>query len=258
MNAAREISEMAEAECIQALATTAQPGSPMAIGIAARLQQIQLSNLSETTAALKGHVAQLLTVAENQRMLAAKLDGQTDTLITLTRRLRSLTVWLVVFTVALCAFEGCHMLELRPNASTAPTPTEPAHVDLSSAIIRSASEAASAAASANRPPDPARFEIIQSPLAVKWTFRLDRFAGKVSQLVQTADKDVAWEEMKVRGLPYVDEHENRIRFEIFTSSIAARHTFLIDLTTGKSWRLTALLDDKEKETDTVWLPFAAD
>ncbi len=28
----------------------------------------------------------------------------------------------------------------------------------------------------------ARFEIVQSELAAKWTFRLDRFTGRVSQL----------------------------------------------------------------------------
>ena len=37
----------------------------------------------------------------------------------------------------------------------------------------------------------ARFEIVQSELAAKWTFRLDRFTGRIAQLVQTRDGRVA-------------------------------------------------------------------
>ncbi len=53
------------------------------------------------------------------------------------------------------------------------------------------------------PPPGARFEVIQSELAAKWTFRLDRFTGHVAQLVKTKDDDNAWEEMPVIDLPSV-------------------------------------------------------
>lgn len=46
----------------------------------------------------------------------------------------------------------------------------------------------------------ARFEILQSPLAARWTFRLDRYTGKVWQLVKTKDDDNTWEEMLVGDL----------------------------------------------------------
>ena len=39
------------------------------------------------------------------------------------------------------------------------------------------------------PPSDHRFEIIQSQLAAKWTFRLDRFTGQVSQL---GNRSVPW------------------------------------------------------------------
>jgi len=47
----------------------------------------------------------------------------------------------------------------------------------------------------------ARYEIVQSHLAAKWTFRLDRVCGFVSQLVKTRDGGAAWEAMPIQKLP---------------------------------------------------------
>lgn len=80
----------------------------------------------------------------------------------------------------------------------------------------------------------ARFEVLQSPRAAKWTFRLDRFTGRVWMLVVTASEDLAWEEMQVRDALKV-QTPNRPRFQLFSSGIAARHTFLVDADTGKTW-----------------------
>jgi hypothetical protein len=108
------------------------------------------------------------------------------------------------------------------------------------------------------PPPGARFEIIQSEVAAKWTFRLDRFTGEVSQLVKTKAGDFAWEDTEVIGRN-VGAQANRVRFQLFTSGIAARYTFLIDTDTGKTWQLTTskekLPDGTEQETNT-WEPFA--
>jgi hypothetical protein len=83
-------------------------------------------------------------------------------------------------------------------------------------------------------PPNARFEIVQSLLAAKWTFRLDRFTGHVAQLVRTKEDDNAWEEMEVTGLPTLHAPA-RPRFQIFTSGLAVKHTFLIDTDIGKTW-----------------------
>jgi hypothetical protein len=79
-----------------------------------------------------------------------------------------------------------------------------------------------------------RFELLQSPLAAKWTFRLDRFTGRVWQLVKTTNDDNTWEEMPVIGVPKL-QSATRARFQLFTSGLAARHTFLLDSDTGKTW-----------------------
>ena len=107
-------------------------------------------------------------------------------------------------------------------------------------------------------PTNARFEIVQSELTARWTFRLDRFTGQVAQLVKTQDDNTTWEEMTVNGLPKVTT-PSRPRFQIFTSGLAARHTFLIDTDTGRTWLLVTIMsrlpDGTEYEV-ILWQQFA--
>jgi len=106
-------------------------------------------------------------------------------------------------------------------------------------------------------PAGARFEIVQSELAAKWTFKLDRFTGRVYQLVKTKDGDPAWEETEVIGRSEGSQ-STKARYQIFTSGIAARFTFLIDNDTGKTWQLLTskeqLPGGTEQENHT-WQPF---
>jgi len=107
-------------------------------------------------------------------------------------------------------------------------------------------------------PPTARFEIVQSELAAKWTFRLDRFSGRVAQLVRTAQDDNGWEEMRVIGLPPMATPP-KPRFQLFTSGLAAKHTFLIDTETGKTWVLVTSKKTGTEGTqydENVWQPFA--
>ena len=112
---------------------------------------------------------------------------------------------------------------------------------------------------ATTPPSDARFEIIQSQLAAKWTFRLDRYTGRVYQLVKTRDDRYTWESMPVEGIPDISK-PNSPKFVIFTSGLAARHTFLMDSNTGQTWRLgTVTYPNPDSEYDpleiTGWWQF---
>lgn len=102
-------------------------------------------------------------------------------------------------------------------------------------------------------PATSRFEIIQSPLAAKWTFLLDKYTGRVQQLLKTKDDGTAWESMIAVGLPKATL-ESKVRYQIFTSGLAARHTFLLNVETGQSWVLTTFKDDKLGDV-TGWSPF---
>ena len=70
------------------------------------------------------------------------------------------------------------------------------------------------------PPTDGRFEIVQSQLAVKWTFRLDRYTGHVDQLVETQDNELTWEELPVEGLP-AKSNSDRPRFVVFKPPMVA-------------------------------------
>ncbi|MBL8339516.1 MAG: hypothetical protein JNM97_22310 [Rhodoferax sp.] len=103
----------------------------------------------------------------------------------------------------------------------------------------------------------ARYEVLQSQLAARWTFKLDRFAGRVWQLVRTADDDSSWEEMSIFDALKVPT-PTRPRFQLFSSGLAARHTFLLDADTGKTWRLTTIKRkgrDGEDVEHHVWESF---
>ena len=110
-------------------------------------------------------------------------------------------------------------------------------------------------------PPNGRFEIVQSELAAKWTFRLDRVTGHVAQLVRTATDEAAWEEMEVVRLIPVQTGATRPRFQIFASGLAAKHTFLIDTDTGVTWRLTHTTGTKADGStyeDDIWERFSSD
>lgn len=98
-------------------------------------------------------------------------------------------------------------------------------------------------------PAGARYEIVQSTLAVRWTFRLDRFTGSVAQLVQSSQGDLRWDRMLVIDLSPI-QAPGKPRFQIFLSGIAARNTYLLDTDTGRTWQLV-----KAKDETMVWEPF---
>ena len=98
------------------------------------------------------------------------------------------------------------------------------------------------------------YEIIQAQTAAKWTFRLDKMTGHVWILVQNKDGDYTWQVTKVDGLP--DTKVNGpLHYQIFLSGLAAKFSFLIDTSSGKTWSLTTLTDKDGKETDYMWKPF---
>ena len=106
-------------------------------------------------------------------------------------------------------------------------------------------------------PPNARFEIVQSEIAAKWTFRLDRYTCHVSQLVKTKDDGNSWESMRVLALP-LPGPQAHAHFQIFASGIAAKFTFLIDTDTGRSWTLAtskAKQDDGTEYDENLWEPF---
>jgi hypothetical protein len=68
---------------------------------------------------------------------------------------------------------------------------------------------------------------------------------RVWQLVKTKNDDNTWEEMPVVDRPKLSTTP-KPRFQLFTSGLAARYTFLIDADTGKTW---TVVTGKRKNSD---------
>lgn len=103
---------------------------------------------------------------------------------------------------------------------------------------------------ASSQPADAQFEIVQSALAARWTFRLNRFSGDVAIMVVTKTGGLAWQQMTRIGLSRLQEADyvlsERPHFQIFTSGIGARHTFLIETDIGTTW---VLVQRTERNSD---------
>ena len=90
-----------------------------------------------------------------------------------------------------------------------------------------------------------RYEIVQSPLAVRWTFRLDKFTGEVAQIVETSSGGLAWEAMPRSAHTAADTRRpNEPNYQLFISGAAARLTFLVNVNTGATWQLLEDTDNK--------------
>jgi hypothetical protein len=88
------------------------------------------------------------------------------------------------------------------------------------------------------PPANARFEVVQSKMTAKGTFKLDRFTGRVWQFLRTDTVEI-WSAMDVQGFGTKGIASSAPRFQIFTSGLAFRFTLLLDTQTGSCWQIVS-------------------
>ena len=84
-----------------------------------------------------------------------------------------------------------------------------------------------------------RFEIIQSPLEKKYTFKLDKKTGETWHL-QGNIKSIHWHKMPTIA-DDINYEEHNINYQIFLGGDDLNDCFLINIHTGKTW---VLLPDK--------------
>ncbi len=102
-----------------------------------------------------------------------------------------------------------------------------------------------------------RYELIQSSRMARLTFKLDKFTGRVWELVEARDGELKWQEMIVRGVAEGARSNTAPRFQIFLSGRLAKDSFLLDSLTGVVWVYTELSDPDTKEsTGRVWARMA--
>jgi hypothetical protein len=114
----------------------------------------------------------------------------------------------------------------------------------------------SASQNTSAPPD-ARFEVIQTNSNIRTALKLDKYTGTVYELVRNKDlvrakdEEFAWGVTK--RLPHpLDKNDSTslVNYQIVTSSVGVRYTFLVNINTGATWKLTA---DPDKE-QSYWYP----
>jgi photosystem II stability/assembly factor-like uncharacterized protein len=86
-------------------------------------------------------------------------------------------------------------------------------------------------------PPECRFEILQSSLAAKLTLKVDKFTGTVSQIVETKDGGKTWQPITKRPHPLDKTEPGKVNYQVFTSGLALKFTFLINVNTGATWQL---------------------
>ncbi len=88
----------------------------------------------------------------------------------------------------------------------------------------------------------ARYQIVQSELVARVTFRVDRVCGAVSQIVADERDENSWQAVPMENPPTCVA-DGRIRYQLFTSGLSVRFTYLMNTDNGATWRLVANSQD---------------
>ena len=124
------------------------------------------------------------------------------------------------------------------------------------AVSRADSDPARAGVSTVAPAN-ARYQIVQSPLTLRDTFRLDRVTGRVHRMVEREGAGLVWIEMIVVERPNLPAN-GPPRFTLFLSGITGRSSYLLDTVTGRTWApaLVAAKGRIAEESELAWAPGA--
>jgi hypothetical protein len=99
-------------------------------------------------------------------------------------------------------------------------------------------------------PEMSRFEIVQSTLVVRSTFRIDKFSGAVDQLVLASDSSLVWQQVpRIKHPAGNPTSPERVNYQLFLSGLANRHTYLMNMNNGATWQLV-----QTKEGGYLWEP----
>lgn len=96
----------------------------------------------------------------------------------------------------------------------------------------------------------ARFEVIQSPIARRYTFFLDKVEGKVFQLVHSTASGFSWQEMTV--YPKDNQTYTEPTYQLFIGGFAVSDMFLVNTKTGRTW---VLVKENGDENQALWEEF---
>ena len=85
-------------------------------------------------------------------------------------------------------------------------------------------------------PESSRFQIVQSELGARLTFNIDKYTGMVFLLVEGRD-GLTWQLIEAEEQTSDETISNQVNYQLFTSGLGVRMTFLINVNTGITWQL---------------------
>src|SRR5574344_1786155 len=88
-----------------------------------------------------------------------------------------------------------------------------------------------------------RYEVVQSEVARRFTFRLDKYTGDVCQLVINSNERNSWQKISRIDSNNDTKNPDKINYQLFMSGIALRDCFLLNINTGATWVLVQSEDD---------------
>ena len=95
-------------------------------------------------------------------------------------------------------------------------------------------------------PESSRFQIVQSEMGVRYTFNIDKYTGNVFLLVK-GKSGLTWQIIEAEIQDYDEKKTNQVNYQLFTSGLGVRFTFLINVNTGITWQLA-----EDKKTDVLF------
>jgi hypothetical protein len=95
-------------------------------------------------------------------------------------------------------------------------------------------------------PETSRFQIVQSKHGARLTFNIDKYTGNVFLLVK-GESGVTWQLIDSEEQLYDETIPNQVNYQLFTSGLGIRYTFLINVNTGITWELV-----EDKKLDVFW------
>ena len=89
-----------------------------------------------------------------------------------------------------------------------------------------------------------------SDIALRNSFKVDKFLGDVYLLVRKADGSITWEKM-IKDIALNNPiMPDQINYQLYMSGIGLKYTFLINNHSGVTWQIVE--DNSNKENPVLW------
>lgn len=88
-----------------------------------------------------------------------------------------------------------------------------------------------------------KYELVQSDMVARLTFKIDKHNGRVWQIIEESDGSYSWDMIEREESANDVKIDNKINYQFFMSGLAVKFSYLINVNTGIVWQI---LERKDK------------